>query len=298
MPGDLHYNLIFNCWLDGNLKAAGPIPQLTWIGYFVGMKSKDGIFSMHPRNIAIDMGGGTIEQQIWDAIMQFIEAPDPTSHHQADELAYVPANYHAACLLGCRAVREDTFTWFIVKHFYYEHLWSVRARKLAEAENSKRYYDSHKQAKMGDMGESSSVIISPHHVSSVSHVPLPLPLPLPNKQTKEAFSAQKPRSHFTKPTPNDVQSYAKSLNFTLDGANFCDFYESKGWLVGKTPMKSWQAAVRTWKRRAVESSSPRPDAKCRRCGEPADFSSADNAGILVPWCKTCQPRLWELKNGK
>ncbi len=26
------------------------------------------------------------------------------------------------------------------------------------------------------------------------------------------------------------------------------FYASKGWMVGRNPMKNWQAAVRTWER--------------------------------------------------
>lgn len=51
-----------------------------------------------------------------------------------------------------------------------------------------------------------------------------------------------------KPTPKEVTDYAKSRGFDLDGELFCDFYASKGWLVGKSPMKDWQAAVRTWQR--------------------------------------------------
>lgn len=53
---------------------------------------------------------------------------------------------------------------------------------------------------------------------------------------------------FIKPTPAEVTEYAASLGYQLAGEQFCDYYESKGWLIGKSPMKSWQAAVRTWKR--------------------------------------------------
>ena len=52
---------------------------------------------------------------------------------------------------------------------------------------------------------------------------------------------------FQKPTPDEVTNYARKIGFILDGNQFCDFYESKGWMVGKSPMKVWQAAVRTWK---------------------------------------------------
>ena len=53
---------------------------------------------------------------------------------------------------------------------------------------------------------------------------------------------------FCKPTPKQVVEYGQSRGFPIDGEEFCDFYESKGWVVGKSPMKDWQAAVRTWER--------------------------------------------------
>lgn len=54
---------------------------------------------------------------------------------------------------------------------------------------------------------------------------------------------------FVRPSAEEVTAYGASIGFQIDGAAFCDFYESKGWKVGNTPMRSWQAAVRTWKRR-------------------------------------------------
>ena len=60
-------------------------------------------------------------------------------------------------------------------------------------------------------------------------------------------TTDKSNSRFIKPTSNEVTEYAKTINFTLDGETFVNFYESKGWVVGKSPMKSWQAAVKTWK---------------------------------------------------
>lgn len=68
-------------------------------------------------------------------------------------------------------------------------------------------------------------------------------LTIPNQTKKEKVKKEK----FVKPDPGEVSAYAKSLGYNLDGKKFCDYYESKGWLIGKTPMKSWQAAVRTWK---------------------------------------------------
>lgn len=51
---------------------------------------------------------------------------------------------------------------------------------------------------------------------------------------------------FTPPTPTDVETYATEKGLTIDADKFCDFYESKGWMVGKNKMKDWKAAVRGW----------------------------------------------------
>ena len=66
---------------------------------------------------------------------------------------------------------------------------------------------------------------------------------------------------FIKPTPDEVTNYARKIGFILDGNQFCDFYESKGWMVGKSPMKVWQAAVSTWQAkepRAARWGAPKP----------------------------------------
>ena len=68
-------------------------------------------------------------------------------------------------------------------------------------------------------------------------------------------------THFLKPTPVEISEYSKSIGFNLDGQKFCDYYEAKGWLVGKSPMKSWQAAVRTWKSNTDQNTSQIPTVK-------------------------------------
>lgn len=61
---------------------------------------------------------------------------------------------------------------------------------------------------------------------------------------------------FIKPSAHEVKVYGTSIGFVIDGDSFCDFYESKGWKVGRTPMKDWKAAVRTWKRNGYSSPTP------------------------------------------
>jgi len=57
------------------------------------------------------------------------------------------------------------------------------------------------------------------------------------------------KERFKKPNIDEVKDYCLERNNNIDAEAFIDFYESKGWMVGKHPMKSWKACVRTWERR-------------------------------------------------
>lgn len=54
---------------------------------------------------------------------------------------------------------------------------------------------------------------------------------------------------FVKPSLEEVQEYCLERNNNVDAERFIDFYESKGWKVGKEQMKDWKACVRTWEKR-------------------------------------------------
>lgn len=54
---------------------------------------------------------------------------------------------------------------------------------------------------------------------------------------------------FQVPTIKEIASYCKERGNAVDPEQFFDFYESKGWMVGRNKMKNWQAAVRNWERR-------------------------------------------------
>lgn len=54
---------------------------------------------------------------------------------------------------------------------------------------------------------------------------------------------------FIRPTVEQVAAYCKERNNTVNAQAFVDYYASTGWKRGNTPIKDWQAAVRTWERR-------------------------------------------------
>lgn len=56
-------------------------------------------------------------------------------------------------------------------------------------------------------------------------------------------------NRFTPPSRQEVQAYCMERGNNVDAEAFIDFYTSKGWMVGKNPMKDWKACVRTWEKR-------------------------------------------------
>ena len=59
-------------------------------------------------------------------------------------------------------------------------------------------------------------------------------------------------SRFQKPTIEEIRQYCQEKGYNVDAEQFFNFYESKGWLVGKSPMRNWRAAVCTWNKREKE----------------------------------------------
>lgn len=69
----------------------------------------------------------------------------------------------------------------------------------------------------------------------------------------EEEEERKEVNRFTPPTIEQVKQYCVERKNKVDANRFIDFYESKGWLVGKSKMKDWKASVRTWEKDSIES---------------------------------------------
>ena len=63
---------------------------------------------------------------------------------------------------------------------------------------------------------------------------------------------------FKKPSVNDVELYCIERDNKIDAISFVNFYESKGWMVGKNKMKDWRACIRTWEMRAKNKKTYAP----------------------------------------
>ena len=88
--------------------------------------------------------------------------------------------------------------------------------------------------------------------------------------TPPALADAKKVSRFVKPTEQDIIDYCREKGYTkVNAANFIDYYESNGWIVGKTRMKDWKRTVSRWERNE------------RDYGKSAALGKAGNNGMPV-----------------
>jgi hypothetical protein len=75
----------------------------------------------------------------------------------------------------------------------------------------------------------------------------------------EGAEAPKSAKRFVPPSVEEVSAYCRERGNGIDANRFVNHYTSNGWMVGRTKMKDWQAAVRTWEQR--EKAQPQAKAK-------------------------------------
>lgn len=66
------------------------------------------------------------------------------------------------------------------------------------------------------------------------------------KDNNKDLLLSKEKNVFKKPQIEDIEAYIKEKNYSVNAEIFYNFYESKGWYIGKNKMKNWKSAVATW----------------------------------------------------
>ena len=145
----------------------------------------------------------------------------------------------------CTSYDEDIWSKFIKDGDVY-----YNKRMKIEADKRRAYSESRSQNKKGKTKDKK--IISKSYDNHMG-----------NENINENIDKDK---RFKPPTFKQVTDYCKERSNDICPQTFIDFYESKGWMIGKNKMKDWQAAVRTWEK----TSDPKP--KQPRKGFKNDFN--------------------------
>lgn len=119
-------------------------------------------------------------------------------------------------------------------------------RMAAEADKRRNYAESRRNnRKKKDMSNISKTYV--HHMENE------------NENENKDLNKSKKVASFQKPTLEQVEEYMKERGMSNYASRFHNFYESKGWMVGKNKMKDWKAAVRNWeddKKTAPKTEAP------------------------------------------
>jgi hypothetical protein len=67
------------------------------------------------------------------------------------------------------------------------------------------------------------------------------------EQEQEEEEEQEKDTKFKKPTIEEIALYMEEKGMNNVSERFYNFYEAKGWMIGKNSIKNWKACVSTWK---------------------------------------------------
>ena len=80
----------------------------------------------------------------------------------------------------------------------------------------------------------------------------PSPSPTPNNK-EESIAPESQRSRFIPPTVEEVEIQCAQIGLPqIEATKFVNYYESKGWVVGRSKMKLWKSALANWRENYME----------------------------------------------
>lgn len=146
---------------------------------------------------------------------------------------------------------------------------SKRVRKEIEYLNEcrKKKSDAGKKGMASRWGQRDNGVITEHNSvitddnTLITHDNTRPNLTLPNKEKNISNEISQKKGGWVKPSLSQIQAYCKERKNNVDAEEFYDFYESKGWMVGKNHMKDWRACIRTWEKThsTQKATTPRKD---------------------------------------
>ena len=173
--------------------------------------------------------------QMYDAIMQKV---------WGDDCGDLPPLVKMAMRFISPQIERDTDKWLRIKT---ERQENGRLGGLAKQANASKCYqkianDSKSKQDLANLAVSVSVSdsVSVDNISKDNVI-------IKEKEKEDKSSFKKKR--FVKPLVADVDAYVKEKGYHIDAEMFFNFYESKGWMIGKNKMQDWRKAVVTWERK-------------------------------------------------
>lgn len=245
------YGKIFKSIYDGTLSEDWR--ALITFQQFIILADRDGMVDMTPRAIARHTG---IPIEHIEAGIKVLEEPDQYSRTPDES--------------GKRIELIDShrdWGWHIINYEKYRDTRDMETVREQTRERVRRHRKKKELIEQGFTEEEAIKAVTnsndcnapvTHGNAQKRHIDT-------DKDSDSDLKKQKRASPFKPPSHVEVQMYCQEKGYNIDAENFCDFYEAKGWMIGKNKMKDWKAAVRNWvKRQGNSYGNQQQDSKAKR----------------------------------
>jgi len=216
---------------DSSINEESLVTRWVWV-WMLSNANIDGILTA---TLGAISRGANIPMSETVEALEALQSPDPNSTTPDED--------------GRRVVSGGQNTWVLVN---YEH-YRAMAKKEQERASTRDRVARHREKKKGVTDESLQSVTVTDGNEEYEKVTVPLRDRVRDRDSDRVSESpkkrekKKKRSVFKKPLLAEVVSYLDEKGETrIDPSSFLDFYESKGWMVGKNPMKDWKAAIRQW----------------------------------------------------
>jgi len=91
------------------------------------------------------------------------------------------------------------------------------------------------------------------------------------------------------PTVEEASLEAVAIGIPAsEGESFWFYHEARGWMLGKVKMKSWKAALQTWKRNGIKYGSIQPvnvnvEGILKTMRDNPSYQILDSKGVLIDY---------------
>jgi hypothetical protein len=160
-----------------------------------------------------------------------LQSPDPDSTSEEDD--------------GRRVKQLSPNKWLLINYEKYRELAQKDRDRQLNAAAARRYREGLRGGGMteGD-GHGASSSVTERHGAVMDSASVLVSGSVSGVANTKKSTPKKKRSVFKVPTLGEVKAYILEKGLAVDAQDFIDFYESKGWIVGKGQMKDWRAACR------------------------------------------------------
>ncbi len=227
------YVKVFSKILDSSIWVEDVNTRIVWFTLLASCDESGIAWFATLKNLANRVG---ISPDAVEKSVKILESPDKNSSDPEHE---------------GRRIERRCGGWMVLNFIKYREIASKEDLKAKNRRGQKAWRE--RQNSNPTVIDSNPTVIAPSSASKQIVI-----LSEAKEEAKEKESKPKKKVvHFVPPTSDEVATYKNEINSIVDPEIFIDAYTSKGWRVGKSPMKDWKACFRNWSRREKNESKPK-----------------------------------------